>query len=68
MDTESNSIWIDKVMVPMNEYCKHNSFNGVLFEGNLSSHKTNNAHFEFARKLDKFAEPMYYDPGFTFCE
>ena len=52
----------------MNEYCKRTSQNGVLFEDNLSSHKTSNAHFDFAQKLDKFAEPLYYDPGFTFCK
>ena len=68
MDTASNSIWIKNVMVPMNEYCKNASRKGVLFEDNLSSHKTSKAHLDFANTLDSFAEPMYYDPGFTFCE
>ena len=52
----------------MNECFKCTSQNGVLFEDNLSSHKTRNAHLDFAQKLDKFAEPLCYDPGFTFYE
>lgn len=68
MDTESNSIWVDEMIVPMNEDCKRTDQTGVLFEDNLSSHKTSNTHLDFAQKLNKFAEPLYHDPGFNFCE
>ena len=40
-------------MLTMNECCKCNSQKGVMFEENLSSHKTRNEHLDFVQKLEK---------------